>query len=218
MDNIFLPGNENIVHFLINAWACLCQFIFFHQSFICSRGWHSNLYLNQASADMRDSVTTSVTLHGLCHPECKGDSSSNCSPCPHRWTDYKQTPKWPQVCAWQVCTQTYAKNFSPTLTCLQYMTQDRSTCQNCGLNPPNHFLVILPCPSFNLKSLWSHCVVSHNRRAPGERWAGGTWCRCCASGQCTLTMMTIVMKTMTKMMIQKNDVSTTSKERLTSIY
>lgn len=124
MDNIFLPGNENIVHFLINAWACLCQFIFFHQSFICSRGWHSNLYLNQASADMRDSVTTSVTLHGLCHPECKGDSSSNCSPCPHRWTDYKQTPKWPQVCAWQVCTQTYAKNFSPTLTCLQYMTQD----------------------------------------------------------------------------------------------
>lgn len=28
---------------------------------------HSNLYLNQAHADTRDSVTTSVTLHYLCH-------------------------------------------------------------------------------------------------------------------------------------------------------
>lgn len=58
-----------------NASAQVCQFIFIHQRTVhcCSTARHSNLYLNQADADTRDSVTTSVTLHCLCHSVSQGD-------------------------------------------------------------------------------------------------------------------------------------------------
>lgn len=74
LDNIFLLSNTNIMHFSKNALALVCRFIFIYQSTVhCCSPAHSNLYLNQANADTRDSVTTSVTLHYLCHSVSQGD-------------------------------------------------------------------------------------------------------------------------------------------------
>lgn len=115
----------------------------------CSPARHNNLYLNQAHADARDSVTTSVTLHYLCHSVSKGDreklQQANCSPHPHRksWlqthTHISLPLKWPQVCTWQVCTHTYAKTFLPSPVscqdCFKH-TQELAYCTPAPSNPP----------------------------------------------------------------------------------
>lgn len=49
----------------------------------------------------------------------------------------------------------------------------------------NHFLLLLPCPPFHLKGLWSRCIIL-NRPAKGEGWVGGGHAyRCCASSEYT---------------------------------
>lgn len=154
LENIFLLSNTNIVHISKNAPAPACQFIFIYQSTVlcCSPARHSNLYLNQAHADKRDSVTTSVTLHYLCHSVSRGDREK--LQCSAGWLagahtrtrkpEYKHISpplKWPQVCAWRVHTH-ICKNRS-ALTCLlsevfQTHTQELAHCTPALSNP-------LPC-------------------------------------------------------------------------
>lgn len=72
------------------------------------------------------------------------------------------------------------------------------------LSSKNHFLLILPCPPFHLKGLWSRCI-SLNRPVKGEGWVEDTLTGVVPLAS-TPTTMTILMTMMTKMMTQKNAV------------
>lgn len=69
----------------------------------------------------------------------------------------------------------------------------------------NHFLLILPCPPFHLKGLWSWCITLNR---PVKRQGVGGWVEGTLTGvvppASTPTTITIIMTTMTKMMTQRN--------------
>lgn len=121
-----------------------------HPSELSALLQHCNLYLNQADADTRDSVTTSVTLHCLYHSVSRGDSeklqqtagrlpaqenpTTNTLTYHSYWSDHR--------CAHgkYAHTHTYAKTFLPSPVCCVSNThthrQELAYCTPAPSNPP----------------------------------------------------------------------------------
>lgn len=121
----FSPSKANIKHI---SKKCPAVPIHLHPSEHSAAGQRSNLYLNQADADTRDSVTASVTLHCLCHSVSQGDEKLQHTAGRLPAQENLTTNTHSHITPTEVTTgvhmasmhaHTYAKTFLPSPVCCQ---------------------------------------------------------------------------------------------------